>query len=144
MNQLARFDTSALNRALIGFDTLFNDIENRFATQIQTNYPPHNVVKLDDDNYQIQIAVSGFEKDEVTVVVADNQLTIKGEHIEVQSENTVYLHRGLAARNFTRIFPLAEHIVVGDASMKNGILTVDLKRVLPEALKPRTLKIRAE
>jgi molecular chaperone IbpA len=142
MNQLARFDTSALNRALIGFDTLFNDLENRFANQIQTNYPPHNVVKFDDDNYEIQIAVSGFDKEEVTVEVADNHLTIKGEHVDVDSSETVYLHRGLAARNFTRVFPLAEHIVVGDAVIKNGILKVALQRVLPEEKKPRLIAIK--
>jgi molecular chaperone IbpA len=142
MNQLARFDTTALNRALIGFDTLFNDLENRFANQIQTNYPPHNVVKFDDDNYEIQIAVSGFDKDEVTIEVADNQLTIKGEHVEVEAETTVYLYRGLASRNFTRVFPLAEHIVVGDAVIKNGILKIALQRVLPEALKPRLITIK--
>jgi len=142
MNQLARFDTTALNRALIGFDTLFNDLENRFANQIQTNYPPHNVVKFDNDNYEIQIAVSGFDKDEVTIEVADNQLTIKGEHVEVEAETTVYLYRGLASRNFTRVFPLAEHIVVGDAVIKNGILKIALQRVLPEALKPRLITIK--
>jgi molecular chaperone IbpA len=142
MNQLARFDTTALNRALIGFDTLFNDLENRFANQIQTNYPPHNVVKFDDDNYEIQIAVSGFDKDEVTIEVADNQLTIKGENVEVEVETTVYLYRGLASRNFTRVFPLAEHIVVGDAVIKNGILKIALQRVLPEALKPRLITIK--
>jgi len=142
MNQLARFDTTALNRALIGFDTLFNDLENRFANQIQTNYPPHNIVKFDNDNYEIQIAVSGFDKDEVTIEVADNQLTIKGEHVEVEAETTVYLYRGLASRNFTRVFPLAEHIVVGDAVIKNGILKIALQRVLPEALKPRSITIK--
>jgi molecular chaperone IbpA len=142
MNQLARFDTSALNRALIGFDTMFDDIERRFANQITSNYPPHNVVKFDEDNYEIQIAVSGFEKEEVTIEVADNHLTIKGEHVEVESETTVYLHRGLASRNFTRVFPLAEHIVVGDAVIKNGILKIALQRVLPEALKPRLITIK--
>jgi molecular chaperone IbpA len=141
MNQLVRFDTNTLNRALIGFDTLFDDIEKRFANQIQTTYPPHNVVKFDDDNYEIQLAVSGFDKDEVTVEVADRQLTIKGEHVDVQAEGTVYLHRGLGMRNFTRVFPLAEHIEVGKAIIKNGILHIALQRVLPEALKPRVIDI---
>jgi len=81
MNQLVRFDTAALNRALIGFDTLFEDIEKRFANQIQTTYPPHNIVKLDDDNYEIQMAVTGFDPDEVSVEVNQNQLIVKGEHV---------------------------------------------------------------
>jgi molecular chaperone IbpA len=141
MNQLVRIDTNALNKAFVGFDSLFDHFEQRFANQIHTNYPPHNIVKFDDDNYEIQIAVSGFEKEEVTVEVADNHLTIKGEHVDVESVDTVYLHRGLAARNFTRVFPLAEHIVVGKAVMKNGILKIALQRVLPEALKPRVIDI---
>lgn len=142
MNQLARFDTAALNRALIGFDTLFNDIEKRFANQIQTNYPPHNVIKHDDDNYSIEIAVSGFNKEEVKIEVADNQLTITGTRTRDDDTAVEYLHRGLASRDFTRVFPLAEHIVVGDATIKNGILTIGLKRILPEALKPRLIDIK--
>ena len=142
MNQLARFDTAALNRALIGFDTLFNDIEKRFANQIQTNYPPHNVIKHNDDNYSIEIAVSGFDKNEVTVEVADNQLTITGTRSKDDTEVVEYLHRGLASRDFVRVFPLAEHIIVGDATIKNGILTVALQRILPEALKPRQIAIK--
>ena len=141
-HQLARFDTAALNRALIGFDTLFNDIEKRFANQIQTNYPPHNVIKHDNDNYSIEIAVSGFNKDEVTVEVADNQLTITGTRTKDAEDTVEYLHRGLASRDFTRVFPLAEHIIVGDATIKNGILIVGLQRILPEALKPRQIAIK--
>jgi len=144
MNQLTRFDTSTLNRALIGFDTLFEDLERRFATQTN-NYPPHNVVKYDDDTYEIQLAVTGFDKDEITVEVNNNHLIVKGSHVEVETTETVYLYRGLAARDFTRVFPLAEHIEVGDnVSIKNGVLKVALKRVVPEALKPRTLKIKAD
>ena len=144
MNQLTRFDTAALNRALIGFDTMFEDIERRFANQITSNYPPYNVVKFGDDNYEIQLAVSGFDPAEITVEVNNNQLIVKGQHVDVETEGTTYLHRGLAARDFTRIFPLAEHIEVGEARTKNGVLRIALKRVLPEALKPRILKIKAE
>ena len=144
MNQLVRFDTAALNRALIGFDTMFEDLEKRFANQIQTTYPPHNIVKLDDDNYEIQMAVTGFDPEEISVEVNQNQLIVKGEHVEIETEDTQYLHRGLAARNFTRVFPLAEHIEVGTGRIKNGVLKVALKRVIPEALKPRQVKLIAE
>jgi len=140
-----RFDTNALNRALVGFDTLFNDFESRFANQINNNYPPYNIVKYDEDSYEIQIAVSGFEKDEIAVEIDQNQLVIKGESKSHDAVADVqYLYRGLAARDFTRIFTLAEHMEVGEGKIKNGVLKIELKRVIPEALKPRVLKIKAD
>lgn len=144
MNQLVRFDTAALNRALVGFDTMFNDFETRFSNQINNSYPPYNVVKYDNDTYEIQIAVSGFDRDEVSVEIDQNQLIIKGTHAEAPSEEVQYLHRGLAARDFTRSFTLAEHMEVGEGSIKNGVLKIEIKRVVPDALKPRVLKLRAE
>jgi molecular chaperone IbpA len=146
MNQLVRFDTAALanlNRALIGFDTFFENFENRFANQINNNYPPHNILKHDEDTYEIQIAVTGFEPEEISVQVDQNQLIIKGESSK-DAEDVNYLHRGLAQRDFTRVFALAEHIEVGEAKIKNGVLKVEVTRVVPEALKPRVLKIKAE
>mgnify|MGYP006268833821 CR=1 FL=1 len=141
MNALTRFDTQALSRALVGFDTMFDDLERRFANSINSNYPPHNIIKFDDDTYAIELAVAGFTKDEITVEVADNQLSIKGEHEDAQPEGVQYLHRGLGARNFVRVFPLAEHIVVKGAQITNGILRVNLERVLPEEKKPRLIDI---
>ena len=143
MNQLVRFDTNALNRALLGFDTMFNDFEHRFANQIKDNYPPYNIVKHDDDTYELEIAVTGFDKDEVTVEIDQNQLIVKGisNTVPVTAE---FLHRGLALRDFTRSWTLAEHMVVGEGRIKNGVLTIELKRVVPEALKPRVLKLKGE
>ena len=142
MNQLARFDTAALNRALVGFDTLFSDVERGF---LQSNhaYPPYNILKHTEDSYEIQVAVSGFTVDEVAVEINQNQLIIKGIRTRDDAE-TEYIHRGLATRDFTRTFTLAEHMEVGEGSIKNGILSVALNRVLPEALKPRVLKLTAE
>lgn len=144
MNQLVRFDTNALNRALLGFDTLFNDVEQRFGNQVNNNYPPYNVLKHDENTYEIQVAVTGFDKKEITVEIDQNQLIVKGEHSGEEDTITQYLHRGLATRNFTRSWTLAEHMEVGDGKIKNGILTIELKRVVPEALKPRVLKITTE
>jgi molecular chaperone IbpA len=145
MNQLVRFDTNALNRALLGFDELFNNFEQRFANQISNNYPPYNVVKHDENSYEIQVAVTGFDKDEITVEVDQNQLIVKGQKAKEENDEAVnYLHKGLATRQFTRSWTLAEHMEVGEGSIKNGVLTVSLKRVIPEALKPRVLKIKAE
>jgi molecular chaperone IbpA len=140
--QVLKIDTTALNqlnRALIGFDRIFNDFENR--GQGSTNYPPHNVIKYDDDNYEIQIAVAGFNPDEVTVEVVNGHLVVKGEHIDVQSDSTVYLHRGLATRDFQRVFPLAEYIEVISASTDRGVLTIKLQRHVPESAKPKRIEI---
>jgi molecular chaperone IbpA len=141
MNALTRFDTAALNRALIGFDSIFNDAERRFANQIQTNYPPYNVLKHDDDHFEIEVAVAGFDREDISIEVDQNHLTIKGERLK-DDDASKYLHRGLAARDFERSFTLAEHIIVGDAELTNGILRVKLTRELPEALKPRLIAIK--
>jgi molecular chaperone IbpA len=144
MNQLVRFDTNALNRALVGFDSLFDNFEHRFANQIQQNYPPYNILKHDEDTYEIEIAVTGFEKDEVAVEVDQNQLIVKGQRKEVELKEPSYLHRSLATRDFTRTWTLAEHMEVGEGKIRNGVLTIELKRVIPESLKPRVIKIKAE
>ena len=143
-NQLVRFDTNALNRALIGFDSLFDNFEQRFANQINNTYPPYNILKHDEDTYDIQIAVTGFEKDEVVVEIDQNNLIVKGNKKEVDLKEPTYMHRGLATRDFTRSWQLGEHIEVNEGRIKNGVLTIELKRIVPEALKPRTLKLKAE
>jgi len=144
MNQLVRFDTNALNRALLGFDNLFDNFEQRFANQINNTYPPYNILKHSEDSYEIEIAVTGFEKNEITVEIDQNQLIVKGERDDVQPADTEYLHRGLAARSFTRSWTLAEHMVVDEGRVKNGVLTIKLTREVPEALKPRVLKLKGE
>lgn len=159
MTQLVRFDTNALNKALLGFDSLFDNFENRFANQIQQNYPPYNILKHSEDSYEIEIAVTGFSPEEITVEIDQTQLIVKGERKAVdgapidesdeirrqmRGEGTQYLHRSLATRNFTRSWTLAEHMEVGTGKIKNGVLTIALTRVVPEALKPRVLKITAE
>lgn len=144
MNQLVRFDTSALNRALLGFDQLFDNFEQRFANQINNNYPPYNILKHDENTYEIEVAVTGFAPDEITVEIDQNQLIVKGVHKEGKDTDAMYLHRGLASRDFTRTWTLAEHMVVGDGRIKNGVLVIELKRVIPESLKPRVIKLKAE
>jgi molecular chaperone IbpA len=142
MNQIVHFDTAALNRALVGFDAIFNNFERRFANQINNNYPPHNVVKIDDENYEIHLAVTGFDPKEVSVELDQNTLVVKGEREDTDIADEQYIYRGLAARNFTRGFLLPEHFEVGDAQIKNGVLKVALKHVVPEALKPRQIKVK--
>jgi molecular chaperone IbpA len=144
MNQLVRFDTNALNKALLGFDSLFDNFEQRFTNQINNNYPPYNIVKKDENNYEIEVAVTGFLPEEVTVEIDQNQLIIKGERKREEDADAQYLHRGLATRDFTRSWTLAEHMEVGTGTIKNGVLRIALQRVIPEALKPRILQITAE
>ena len=141
-NALQRID--AINRALIGFDTMFDQMERRYGNSINNNYPPHNILKTGENQYEIQIAVTGFEKSEITVSVESNVLTVTGEGEEsIRHENPeiVYLHRGLATRDFVKEFPLAEHIEVVGAETKNGMLTIKLVRHVPESAKPKIIDI---
>jgi molecular chaperone IbpA len=145
MTQVSRFDTNSLaqlNRALVGFDRLFDGFESRFANQLSTNYPPHNVVKLDETRYAIEIAVAGFKRDEINVEIEQEVLTVRGAS-DIQNESTgrQYLHRGLSSRDFERSWQLAEHMIVEGAEMKDGILTVSLKYVIPEEKKARVIDI---
>ena len=144
MSQLTRLDAQALNRALLGFDNFFTDFENRFGSQVNNNYPPYNILKHGEDTYQLEIAVTGFDKSEITVEIDQDQLVVKGERKAVEDAETEYLHRGLAARSFTRSWTLAEHMIVGEGRIKNGVLTIELTREVPEALKPRVLKLKGE
>ena len=102
------------------------------------------MLKFDEDNYKLEIAVTGFEQDEITVEINQNQLIVSGQRKTQSLDEVVYLHHGLASRDFTRNWTLAEHMEVGEGRIKNGVLTIELKRVIPESLKPRVLKIKAE
>ena len=138
-NQLARLD--ALSRALIGFDQMFDQMERRFANSVSNNYPPHNILKTGENQYEIQLAVTGFEKSEISVTVESNVLIVKGESMTTDYAPEQYLHRGLATRDFVKEFPLAEHIEVVGAETKNGMLTVKLVRNIPESAKPKIIDI---
>ena len=141
MNAMNRFDTTALNqlnRALIGFDRLFN--ERAYANSTST-YPPYNILKLDENNYEIEIAVAGFTLGEIDVEVNQNLLTIKGEKHREENEVVEYLHRGLAYRSFEKTLTLAEHMEVGTATIQDGVLRIGITRTIPEALKPRKIEV---
>lgn len=140
MNQLTRFDTQALNRALVGFDRIFDNFESRFANQINNNYPPYNIVKTGEHTYSIEIAVAGFSKDEVSVEIDQDQLIVRGQKSQ-QEADAEYLHRGLAYRDFERRYTLAEHMEVVKAETKNGLLMIEIERKVPEALLPRKIEV---
>lgn len=142
--QLTRFDTNALaqlNRALVGFDRMFDTFETRFANQVASNYPPHNIVRKDEQHYYIEMAVAGFKKDEISVEVEGDQITIKGERKRDEDADLQYIHRGLSARDFVRQFQMAEHMIVKGAVIQEGILRIDLEFIVPEDKKPRIIDI---
>ena len=143
MTQLKHIDANALaqlNRALVGFDRILSD---RFFQGSQNgNYPPHNIVKYDDTHYAIEIAVAGFSKEEITVEVDQDQLTVRGTNMITESRPVEYLHRGLAARDFEQTYTLAEFMNVAGAEVKDGLLVISIERIVPEALKPRTIEIK--
>ncbi len=142
MTQLRTIDTAALahlNRALVGFDRIFND---RFFETRTNNYPPYNIVKYSDTEYGIEVAVAGFLKEEITVSVDQDQLTITGKNMVTEDRHVEYLHRGLAARDFEQTWTLAEYMEVKGAEIKDGMLKIAIERVVPEALKPRTIEIK--
>jgi molecular chaperone IbpA len=136
---MATFDFSPLYRSSIGFDQL----PTLFAHALQrdeTGFPPYNIEKLTEDQYRITLAVAGFAPDDIEIVCEQNLLTVRGRTNESERAST-YLHRGIAARAFERQFDLAEYVEVTNASLVNGLLEIELKRELPEALKPRSIPI---
>lgn len=139
MNNPTRRDS--LSRALVGFDSMFDQIERRFANSISTNYPPHNQIKTGENEYLIQLAVTGFSRAEIKIEVEGNVLTIRGESITTDYSPESYLYRGLATRDFVKEFPLAEHIEVTGAVIENGMLNIKLVRNIPESAKPKVIDI---
>jgi molecular chaperone IbpA len=130
-----------IHRQAIGFDQMFEDLNRSFSnSRNNDNYPPHNVIKLDEDHYVIELAVSGFSEKEVDIELKENVLTVKGDQAKPEKD-VEYLHKGISTRNFTRVFPLAEHVEVRGATVKNGILAIALERIVPEEQKPKKIQI---
>jgi molecular chaperone IbpA len=134
-------DFTPLYRSVVGFDRLANLLEAATKTETSGGYPPYNIETVGDNAYRIEIAVAGFKPDELAVDVKENVLTVSG-HKNPEDEAKRYLHRGLAERNFERRFQLADYVVVTDAALTDGLLSVSLKRELPEQLKPRRVEIK--
>jgi molecular chaperone IbpA len=130
-----------LHRHAVGFDQLFEQLNRTFAnSKTDGNYPPHNVIKVDDSHYVIEVAVAGFAQSEIDVELKDNILTVTGQR-DKDKDEIEYLHKGISNRNFVRTFPLAEHIEVRGATVNNGILSVALEQVVPEEKKPKKIAI---
>jgi molecular chaperone IbpA len=135
------FDFSPLFRSSIGFDRIFDLLEN--ASQITTadGWPPYDILKTDDDEYRIAMAVAGFAREEVEVTHEPNLLVVRAAKPEDDGVGRQYLHRGIAGRGFERRFELADHVHVVAATLENGMLTIALRQEIPEEQKPRTIPI---
>jgi len=132
-------DFSPLYRSVVGFDRLAALLDSA-AADGATGYPPYNIERTDENAYRVEIAVAGFRPDELNIEVKENLLTVTGRKA-ANDEPRRFLHRGLAERNFERKFQLADYVVVTEAALADGLLSISLKRELPEALKPRRIEI---
>jgi molecular chaperone IbpA len=137
---LQKFDPTMLS-SRIGFDNIFYAPDIRVLRQASSNYPPYNIIKTGENSYRIELAVAGFRRDEITVEVENSIISIKGEHMRAMSPDYQYLYRGLSGRNFDRVFQIDEHVIVQSATMQDGILAVELERIVPEEKKARIIDI---
>jgi len=135
-------DFSPLYRSVVGFDRLAALLDAAAAQDSASGYPTYNIERTDENAYRIDIAVAGFRPEELSVEVKENLLTVSGRKA-ANDESRHFLHRGLAERNFERKFQLADYVVVTEANLSDGLLSIALKRELPEALKPRRIEIGA-
>ena len=140
---LRSFDIPALHKFGIGFDNMFDDLMRVSTQQSTSNYPPYNIVQINDDEYMISLAVAGFGLDNLSVTKDKKFLIIEGKEYNPESENIVpnYLHKGISNRDFRREFQLADHVEISNAHLELGILSVNLKREVPEDAKPKTIAI---
>jgi molecular chaperone IbpA len=137
---MTNFDFAPLFRTAIGFDRLARLVDTAAATQDAQTYPPYNIEKTGDDTYRLTMAVAGFRPEDLDITVKDNTLFVSGR-VATDAPKSELLYRGIAGRAFERRFVLADHIVVEGADVQHGLLHVGLKRVVPEALKPRKIAI---
>ena len=138
---MRNFDLAPLYRASVGFDQIADMMDRVLTNDVsQSSYPPYNIEKTADDAYRISIAVAGFAGSDLSVEVRENALIVSARKAEAEDTRT-YLHRGIATRAFERRFHLADHVRVTGASHADGMLHIDLKREVPEALKPRRIEI---
>jgi molecular chaperone IbpA len=142
---LRSFDIPAIHKFGIGFDNMFDDLMRVSAQQSSTNYPPYDIVQVNDDEYMISVAVAGFGYDDLSVTKDKKILVIEGKHsretVENEDSTAKYLHKGISERSFRREFQLADHVEITGAHLELGILSIHLKREIPEEAKPKTIAI---
>jgi len=142
---LRSFDIPGIHKFGIGFDNLFDDLMRVNAQQSNNNYPPYDIVQINDDEYMISLAVAGFGHDNLNITKDKKILVIEGKHsrdaVDNEDSTTKYLHKGISERSFRREFHLADHVEISNAHLELGILNVHLKREVPEEAKPKTIAI---
>ena len=136
-----RFDFTPYRRTTVGFDRLFDLLENQARAAQGDNYPPFNIERSNDDAYRVTIAVAGFKPNELDITAQQNLLVVSGRKAAESESRGNFLHMGIANRNFERRFELADFVRVSDASLEDGLLTIDLVREVPEAMKPKKIAI---
>ena len=134
-------DFSPYRRSTVGFDRLFDFLERQSQSEPVDTYPPFDLQKVSDDRYRISLAVAGFRQDEIDITAHQNLLTIAGRKEQGRNQDGSYLHVGIAARPFERRFELADFMRVESAELRDGLLSIELVREVPEAMKPRTIAI---
>ena len=140
MNDITFFNR--LRPFTIGFDDIFDTFETLSTSNTFSNsYPPYDIVKVDDYKYNVELAVAGFSKDDIQVDYADNTLTIESKK-ETKEEEDKFIHKGISKRYFKRSFTIADDVVVNGAELKDGLLTIELEKILPEGKKPKTIEIK--
>ncbi|HET7335289.1 MAG TPA: Hsp20 family protein [Rhizomicrobium sp.] len=136
------FDFSPLFRSTVGFDSLFDRLDSAGQIEAAQSYPPYNIERTDETHYRITVAVAGFAEKDLNVDVRESVLSITGKRDEAEkAEGTGYLYQGIAGRAFERRFQLAENVQVKGAALENGLLHVELERIVPEEKKPRQIPI---
>lgn len=143
---MQHFDLSPLYRSTIGFDRVASLLDSFKNIDIESSgFPPYDIIRHDENRYQITIALAGFSKDDLDIEVKENVLTVRGEKVsDIKNQDREILHKGIAERNFVRRFQLADYVEVKSADLKNGLLHIELAREIPEAMKTRTIKIGSD
>ena len=136
-------DFTPYRRSTVGFDRLFDFLENSARSDQTDNYPPFDLERISDDRYRITLAVAGFKRDEIDITARQNLLVITGRKTDNRNKDGNYLHMGIATRAFERRFELADFVRVELADLQDGLLTIELVREIPEAMKPRKIEINA-
>jgi len=140
---MTRISFGPLFHQTLGFENFIRDVEKILDSEVkQSTFPPHNIIKADDNKYVVELAVAGFAKDEIDIQVQEGNLTIKGE--KKDKDDSTYLHRGIGTRSFTKVITIADTIEVKGAEIKDGILRVGLENIIPEHKKPRKIEIGNE
>ena len=140
---LKAFDIPTIHRYSVGLDEMFDTLLRSVNATTSSNYPPYNIIRYDENRYAVELAVAGFKEDEIDVTVEEGYLTVEGhQKVELSTDATVsYLHHGISKRDFRKTWPLGNHVEVTGANFADGILTVNLERIIPEELKPKKIAI---